>query len=311
MILQKISSIIVPSTPRNVVAVSAACTFVGAVARACVDPLLPPGVPYPTFWVAADAAAITAGWRAGALTVALSAVVGWYFWMIPRYSFDLPHGAVPVISIFIVLASLQVFIAELMREALLRMQKMHAERDLVVRELVHRIRNHFALFNSIAMQTLRTAKDLPSASDALQDRLKALMLGLDLAATTGDQALEMSALVSMAVVPLAPTPARLHVKAVAAEVSREQVHAIALVLHELGTNAIKHGAWSGPEGIVRVDVATKAGAIVLLWTEECPAKPLQSDKKGFGSTLIQRAIPDAIVEFREGPPFQVAITLSA
>lgn len=306
MLLTKLTSIILPSTPRHVATASLACVSGGVLARLCVDPLLPPGVPYPTFWVAADIATVIAGWRAGAITVALGAVIGWFFWIEPRMTFGLPPGSAFVVVLFVVLASLQVFLAEMMREALLRAQKMREERDIVVRELVHRIRNHFSLFNSIAMQTLRTSRDLPSASDALQGRLKALTMGLDLAAVTGNSAFDVGELVDKVVLPLAPTQHRLVIDAVSGEVPPEKVHAVALVLHELGTNAIKYGAWSGEEGVVRVTISKRDDKVCLQWTEADIRHPGTSS--GFGTVLIARAIPDAAVDVKPGPPYCVVLT---
>jgi len=307
MLLTRLTSIIKPATPRRVIQTSLGCAIVGALARVSVDPLLPPGIPFPTFWVAADIATIIAGWKAGALTVALGAVMGWFFWMEPRFSFLLPPGGVFVILLFVSLAGLQVLLAELMREALLRAQRMREERDMVVRELVHRIRNHFSLFNSIAIQTLRSAHDLPTASDALQGRLRALMMGLDIASVTGENAFELSELVSKVVLPLAPTPHRLLIETVSAQVPPEQVHAVALVLHELGTNAIKHGAWSGHDGVVRVRIAHENGKVLLQWIEDGIHHP--GTASGFGSVLITRAVPDANVEVQPGPPYCVLLKL--
>lgn len=306
MLLTKLTSIVLPATPRHVVQTSLACAFGGALARYLVDPLLPPGVPYPTFWVAADLATIVAGWKAGGITVILGAIIGWFFWIEPRHTFALSTGAGFVVAIFVTLAGLQVFLAEMMREALLRAQRMREERDVVVRELVHRIRNHFSLFNSIAMQTLRSAHDLPSASEALQGRLKALMLGLDIAAMTGASAFELSELVAKVVSPLAPAPHRLVIDTTSAQVPPEQVHAVALVLHELGTNAIKHGAWAGENGVVRVNIARKNGKTRFEWKEDGVCH--SGTTSGFGSVLIARAIPDAEVEINPGPPYRVVLT---
>lgn len=307
MLLSRLTSIVLPATPRHVVQSSLACACAGALLRAVVDPWLPPGVPYPTFWVAADIATIVAGWRAGALTVGLGALMGWFFWMEPRYTFELSQATVFVVVLFVTLAGLQVFLAAMMREALLRAQRMREERDMVVRELVHRIRNHFSLFNSIAMQTLRSSTSLAAASEELQGRLRALMTGLDLAAGAGERALDVSELLTRVVLPLAPKPHRLVMDTVSACVPPEQVHAVALVLHELGTNAIKHGAWNGHDGIVHVRAATEGGKIRLQWTED--GVSVAGAPSGFGSVLIARAIPDAHVDVQPGPPYRVVLTL--
>ena len=310
MLLSTIRSIIVPSTWRNVIATSLSCALAGIIVRAAVDPFLAPGFPYPTFWVAADVATVVAGWRAGIITVLIGAGVGWYAWLEPRFTFELEPATASIIVLFVVLAGLQVLLAELMREALLRAEKLREERDLVVRELVHRIRNHFSLFNSIAMQTLRSSADPAAASRALQGRLRALMIGLDLAVTSGEQDFDLGDLVRKIVGPLAPDFGRLEIDAVPAQVPREQVHAVALVLHELGTNAIKYGAWSGQTGAVRVSVRREPRRIHLLWSEDGTFTVPCGNENGFGNVLITRAIPDATVELHPGPPYRVTIVLS-
>jgi two-component sensor histidine kinase len=70
--------------------------------------------------------------------------------------------------------------------------------------------------------------------------------------------------------------------------------ALAMALHELGTNAVKHGALSGPEGRVRVEWAHREvdgrDLIELEWQER-DGPPVQPPaQRGFGSRLLERGI---------------------
>src|SRR3712207_35774 len=80
-----------------------------------------------------------------------------------------------------------------------------------------------------------------------------------------------------------------------------------MALHELTTNAAKHGALSVAVGQVRVvwDVLHEDGQrkLDLEWTERGGPPVRQPPRKGFGSTLLQRVLPaqcDADVEYELG-----------
>jgi two-component sensor histidine kinase len=69
---------------------------------------------------------------------------------------------------------------------------------------------------------------------------------------------------------------------------------IALALHELATNAIKHGAWSVPEGRVKISWrVTPRGDDSLFeldWSEHGGPKVSRPESQGFGSMLIANAL---------------------
>jgi two-component sensor histidine kinase len=77
-----------------------------------------------------------------------------------------------------------------------------------------------------------------------------------------------------------------------------------MALHELATNAVKHGALSVPEGRVRVTwevvQADQQRRLKLRWIE-CDGPPVEEPKRrGFGSALLQRVLTtqcDAEVQF--------------
>ena len=67
--------------------------------------------------------------------------------------------------------------------------------------------------------------------------------------------------------------------------------AIAVTLHELATNAAKYGAWSVPEGHVRVDWSRTAdGQLILRWSEAGGPAVKPPTRRGFGTRVIESMI---------------------
>ncbi|WJH40492.1 sensor histidine kinase [Aliirhizobium terrae] len=89
-----------------------------------------------------------------------------------------------------------------------------------------------------------------------------------------------------------------------------------LLMHELGTNAMKYGALSVPEGIVSVrwSVAEAGGEprMTLSWNESGGPIPTQPQRKGFGSKLIQMGLigTGGVVARYEAPGFSVEMSAS-
>jgi two-component sensor histidine kinase len=63
-----------------------------------------------------------------------------------------------------------------------------------------------------------------------------------------------------------------------------------MVLHELATNAAKHGALSTAAGHVVLDWRSDAGAVELRWAESAGPPVQTPTRRGFGSTLIEQSI---------------------
>ena len=66
--------------------------------------------------------------------------------------------------------------------------------------------------------------------------------------------------------------------------------ALALALHELGTNAAKYGAWRGEEGRVSIAWRIEDGRLLLEWKEEGGPPVTEPVARGFGSRLIERGL---------------------
>jgi PAS domain S-box-containing protein len=199
-------------------------------------------------------------------------------------------------------------------------ERMEAERrrDLIVRELNHRVKNTLATVQSLVAQTLRSAADEPARFGRdLGGRLQALARSHDLLTANDWVGVRLGPLVRAAMAPwLEVDTGRVAVTGRdGILLAPPQAQAMVMGLHELATNAGKHGALSAPDGQVAVAWQERPdGSVEFSWTES-GGPPLAGPPaaRGFGTRLLERGLardlgPDAevILEFA---PQGVAATI--
>jgi PAS domain S-box-containing protein len=160
---------------------------------------------------------------------------------------------------------------------------------LLLDELNHRVKNAFATMQAIAMQTLRTARDLPSAREALDRRIWSMAQAHDLLTLRAWTGANMRDVVTRALGPFAPT--QVTASGPAIDVSPKHALALSMALHELATNATKYGALSCPEGRVTVRWDMADGMLRLDWVESGGPPVTPPARKGFGSQLLEGFAP--------------------
>lgn len=167
------------------------------------------------------------------------------------------------------------------------------QRELIARELQHRIGNIFTVVGSLISMSARSEPAVASFAKELVGRLGALYrahgLILDKSGETGSDTLRN--LLERLITPYSGDgEARIAVSGDDAVIGRSASTAIALVVHELATNAVKYGALSVAEGAVRIDIASSAEDVRLRWVERGgPRLEAAPDRQGFGSVLVDRA----------------------
>ena len=166
-------------------------------------------------------------------------------------------------------------------------------RALLVNELNHRVKNTLAVVQSLALQTARGAVDLPSFSAAFHARLGALARAHDLLTRTDWAG---APLVEVARTALESSGNRVSLSACGspdAPLAPAQALALVMALHELATNALKHGALSAPGGRVSVAYRTEPGpgSWDVDWAERGgPPVPVAPARRGFGLRLLERGL---------------------
>ena len=169
-------------------------------------------------------------------------------------------------------------------------ERKHAEEQqrLLVNELNHRVKNTLATIQAVAWQTLRTSRDLPSASEALDRRILAMAQAHDLLTRRAWTGANVTEIVMRALE--AFPPGQVIAAGDAIELSPKNALALSMMLHELGTNATKYGALSCPGGRVSVQWSMQDGRFSLAWDESRGPAVSPPARKGFGSRMIEQLV---------------------
>ena len=174
-------------------------------------------------------------------------------------------------------------------------RKRHEEHiQLLMREVNHRSRNMLALVMAIARQTFRA--EHRQALDLFQGRIQALSTSLDLLVRNEWRGVELSDLVRSQLSHFSNLFGnRIRWGGPTLMLSPTAAEAIGMVLHELATNAGKHGALKDDAGTVRLDwqiQSDETGAAIfeLSWTETAGTAVTPPTRRGFGSAVIIDAI---------------------
>lgn len=178
------------------------------------------------------------------------------------------------------------------------MRQLQERQGILVGELQHRTRNLLAVVRSIASQTASTVESLHEFQAAFDRRLGALSRVQGLLSRTEGEAVTVESLLRMELDAVTDDWSRIEVDGPRVLVGDGTLQTLTLVIHELSTNAARHGALSDPEGRIvihwfrRDDREGDAGHLVIEWREKFSARtPDPARPRGFGRQLIEEAIP--------------------
>jgi len=163
-------------------------------------------------------------------------------------------------------------------------------RDLVRSEIRHRFRNIVSVTQSLVYQTLRDGVPIATARDILNERLAAMGTAIDLLLQNDWKPAPLRATVREALAHHSACHARIRCDGPDIRIDSNAVLMLTLALHELGTNAIKHGALSVPDGgvdLVWGTLDTPGGAEMWMqWVEHDGPRVTPPERRGFGVHLL-------------------------
>ncbi len=179
-----------------------------------------------------------------------------------------------------------------LRKVLRERDQAQAQQDILNKEILHRMKNTLAMVQAIAGQTLRGVTE-QDAVEAFRSRLNALGVAHDQLLREDWSSADLRKIVRL-LFDIHAEEARFEIGGPEIELGPKATLSISLLLHELATNAVKHGSLSVPEGKVSltwmIDDSREEPEIVMSWRESGGPVIAEPTKRSFGTRLIRMGL---------------------
>lgn len=167
--------------------------------------------------------------------------------------------------------------------------------QLVTRELSHRTKNLLSMIQAIARQSSMAAKDVKDFNALFGSRLRSLAQVHDVLVRADWTGAPLGELIRRQTEVFPGASERIRAEGPAYDLAPEGAHYLGLALHELCTNAVKHGALARKSGKVKVRwTVAEDGTLTLIWRESGATVPAEPSRKGFGRMLLEDLVPGAL-----------------
>lgn len=168
-------------------------------------------------------------------------------------------------------------------------------RQLLVRELDHRIKNLLATVQAVARQTFKSGRSIDQISETFFHRIQA-MAGAHQLLTQNWQSASLNKTVATAIEPFNDSPERrFRIEGADVDINAATALAISMALHELCTNAAKYGALSVDTGKVEIrwqnsSTPEHPDSFLFSWRETGGPTVSEPQREGFGTLMIERVL---------------------
>lgn len=333
--MQKLASLDMPSRLSGVApgwAVQIGCAVFGigvaAALRLLADQFAPGVAPYAFVYPACLLATLLGGWQAGMGTIAIAGFLAWQF-VVPKavQSGGEMHYQAMAAVITAFTATCAVAVAEGFRATARRAAETHdaklEERDLLFRELKHRVANDFAIVVSLLDLQRRRSND-PSTRAALEQamarvrsvsRVHRQLYALPETGLIDLRTWLQDLCAGLTDATLPPAGIRLSCECDQAFMQRDRVLALGLVVNELVMNAVKHAFPDRRDGIILVRFARHGAGWRLEVVDNGIGMDVSQRKAGLGTGLVEQFVRQAegtlTLESRNGTQAYLDLPLSA
>lgn len=272
-------------SPGEKVAWTAASVILPTVLRWLIDKGAS-GVPFVTYFPAVVLAALFLGWRWASITALLSAITANRLFRPDLPVTEFGWADFIMAGLFAFSCSILIYSGHLIRQ-LLQVEQEAREREIVLnRELKHRVKNMLSVIQAIATTTFRrTGPD--GFLNAFSSRVAALARATDLSMHTGDPQ-QISDIVTTAIGPF-QNKNNFHVSGPPMIVDAPLCVPLIMAIHELCTNAVKHGSLSVAGGVIELSWHYNGPKAILHWREVGGPRVEPPVRAGMGSLLLRPA----------------------
>lgn len=200
--------------------------------------------------------------------------------------------------------------------AAMRREDADRQKTLLLDELRHRVKNMLATVQSVTSLSLRNAGIDREVTTAILERLQALASAHDLNFRRDDAHVDLKELIEVQCAPY--DMSRITISGQShAELTPSLAIDTSVIIHELMTNAIKHGALSNEEGSIAINLRSEKRndglAHVIEWKEEGIERGLAEGEAGTGTRLIDAVASQAAFEIErdfDGDAFRCRIIVA-
>ena len=285
-----------PAVSPIVVTLATSAVFVGLAAglRAGVDAVWPYAGPFSVNIPAVLLATLVGRIQSGMIVLVLSVLMTWYF-VLPHHDsfvFENP-GDGPRTAVNLLMGVLVVLITEVARRAvriaIAEREERIRERDFLLREVDHRVKNNLTILASLLSAQQRKT-DLPQVQEALEDargRIFSLAQAYDFLNLrhTRDNDIEMKSFLESLIDAMHRASGfgdnvRVEVEADEWRLDRTHAGAVGLLVNEIITNAVKHAFAGRERGTIRVSLRAQGNEAIM--TIEDDGVGFEADASGDG-----------------------------
>jgi two-component sensor histidine kinase len=163
---------------------------------------------------------------------------------------------------------------------------------VLIHELNHRVRNVMSVAQAVVRLSFTSGSSLSDVQKTCEGRLQALANAMSLLTATDWKSVNFRSLITDEILPFSE---RINTSGPDIALKARSAQTFALLLHELATNAAKHGALSVPEGKVllqwTINGTGPEAKFHLKWQEVEGPAVIQPAHRGFGELLVRRIAP--------------------
>jgi two-component sensor histidine kinase len=172
-----------------------------------------------------------------------------------------------------------------------RLEEALERQETLTREMSHRVKNLFTVVDGLIRMTAQSAATKEEFAESLSGRIRALaeadgMVRRHVDESAGQDMPSLGELVAAVLRPYGE-PA---LSGPSVPLGERSVNSLALMFHELATNAVKYGALSTESGTVSVTWQLEGRSVVLIWRESGGPDVSSPASLGFGSKLIASTV---------------------
>jgi len=264
------------------------CLAVSTAARWCLS-LIRPDVFFTPYFPAVFFATAFGGYRIGIVTAILGGVSG----VVLNFG-DAPtdFARLVLLAIYVIVCSLTIWgvehyrsVAAKQREIAQRLIREEAYRKLIVEELQHRLKNKLSSIHAVLHQVLQ---DQPHIWAGIDRRMRALSATDDLIAKLDGRGCDIKDLLLSELGPYGHV--RFTLNGDRLFLPAQLAVSLALIFHELATNAGKYGAFSAARGLLQVSWSVTDNRLNISWDETEGPSVGPIGEAGFGSKLLKSAL---------------------